>query len=249
MLGWLYATTKDVNKYSKLYTDQGMDVLVGRISLTDFLSKKRAAGFSQKILDILKINEASYNEIFLHTFSAGGGVWGGVQRQIKKVLNFLLSLVHSIQIKPSQDLEKYGNIPKSVIGQVWDSTGRNDKIAVALPIALFPNRPILQSFVKATLWTYLTLHRPLHHFYVDSINNVYQNMSRAPALIFVSKVDPMGTEDFNEKIAEIWRANGVNVTYKCFENSPHVKHYQVHPEEYLKHLHDLWKLVKLLERN
>lgn len=74
-------------------------------------------------------------------------------------------------------------------------------------------------------------------------------MSRAPALIFVSKVDPMGTEDFNEKIAEIWRANGVNVTYKCFENSPHVKHYQVHPEEYLKHLHDLWKLVKLLERN
>lgn len=91
MLGWLYATTKDVNKYSKLYTDQGMDVLVGRISLTDFLSKKRAAGFSQKILDILKINEASYNEIFLHTFSAGGGVWGGVQRQIKKVLNFLLS--------------------------------------------------------------------------------------------------------------------------------------------------------------
>jgi hypothetical protein len=37
MISWFYGQKSQINKYSKLYTDQGMDVLVGRISLIQFL--------------------------------------------------------------------------------------------------------------------------------------------------------------------------------------------------------------------
>jgi Eukaryotic protein of unknown function (DUF829) len=37
MISWFYGKPSQINKYSQLYTDQGMDVLVGRISLGQFL--------------------------------------------------------------------------------------------------------------------------------------------------------------------------------------------------------------------
>lgn len=77
-----------INKYSKLYTDQGFDVLVGQISLKQFIfSIKGVEAFAKSIADALHSNEHHYNEIFIHTFSAGGGMWGIVQRIIKKVSN------------------------------------------------------------------------------------------------------------------------------------------------------------------
>jgi hypothetical protein len=33
MISWFNGKPNQINKYAKIYTDQGMDVLVGRISL------------------------------------------------------------------------------------------------------------------------------------------------------------------------------------------------------------------------
>lgn len=232
LFAWVYSQQNHVEKYIKLYTDQGLDVLVAQFTLWQFLvSVKDTEQFAKNIMDIVMINEDQYKNIFLQIFSAGGGLWGTVQRLITK------------------DPKKYGNIPDRVIGQVWDSPANLDKIPVAISRAVAPKNKILKAFVSAILWTHLTLHRPLHHHYVDAINRSFQNMARAPALIFTSHVDPVGTEAHNRKIAELWRNNGMDVTLKCFENSDHVKHFQTYPEEYLKLIEAFWDKVKLSDED
>lgn len=55
MLSWFYGQPKQINKYSKLYTDKGMDVLVGRLTLFQLM-------FSVKSIEV------NY-EFFLINFS------------------------------------------------------------------------------------------------------------------------------------------------------------------------------------
>lgn len=39
ILSWFYGEPSQINKYSQLYTENGMDVLVGRITLIQFMLK------------------------------------------------------------------------------------------------------------------------------------------------------------------------------------------------------------------
>lgn len=90
IISWLFASKTQINKYSKLYTDQGMDVLVGRISFAQSLFNiKSTVRFGQNIVDILHSNEDEYKEIFVHSFSAGGLMWGLAQKLMKRVRSFL----------------------------------------------------------------------------------------------------------------------------------------------------------------
>lgn len=63
-----------------------MDVLVAQLSLSQFLfSVRDVDGLGKQIADILQTNEDHYKEIYLHTFSAGGALWGVTQRIIQRV--------------------------------------------------------------------------------------------------------------------------------------------------------------------
>lgn len=145
-------------------------------------------------------------------------------------------------------MEKYGNIPGRTIGQIWDSVANSDKTVDALPFAFFPNNKLLETLMRAALRCHLFIYRPLQPHYTEALNNYLNHIIRAPALIFASKTDFIGTEEYAERIVKNWRSIGIDVTYKCFEKSPHVKHYQTYPEEYLKYVHEHWKRTKLLER-
>lgn len=145
-------------------------------------------------------------------------------------------------------MSKYGNIPNRVIGQIWDSVAHPSMTVVAIPFALFPKNAIMRSFVTGILWLHLKLYGALQRHFTDAVENYYENLVRSPALIFASKIDPIGTPEFMKVLAKRWEANGVDVTFKCFEDSPHIKHFQKYPEEYMKLVHDHWKLVGLLDR-
>jgi Eukaryotic protein of unknown function (DUF829) len=147
-----------------------------------------------------------------------------------------------------QNLSKYGEIPKRVIGQIWDSVAHPSMTIVAIPFALFPENVIMRSLVTGILWLHLKIYGALQRHFTDAVDNFYNNLVRSPALIIASKIDPIGTPEFMTELAGRWRDNGVNVTYKCFEDSLHIKHFLKYPDEYLKLVHDHWKLVKLLDR-
>lgn len=86
MISWIYGQKSQINKYSKLYTDQGFDVLVGRMSLAQFVfNVKGIERFGLEIAEVLQNNEGDYKEIYIHAFSAGCGMLGIVQRMIKRV--------------------------------------------------------------------------------------------------------------------------------------------------------------------
>ena len=199
---------------------------------------------------MLTNNQDHYPEIFIHTFSAGGGMWGISQREMHK------------------DYAKYGNIFKrvrptikarevddqlnfyfhQVIGQIWDSVAHSNRTTVALPFALFPNNMIMQNFMRLILRVYLKFYKWISDHLLDALEHFYLNLSRAPALVIASKVDPIGTEEFNREFVAKWRAHGMDVTYVCFDDSEHIKHMLKYPDEYTKAMHDLWDKVKLLER-
>ncbi|CRK87336.1 CLUMA_CG001138, isoform A [Clunio marinus] len=224
MISWFYGQKHQINKYSQIYTDQGMDVLVGRISLVQFLFNIKSVERSgQNIVNVLHNNEHDYKEIFIHTFSAGGGMYGLCQKMMKK------------------NLPKYGNIPNRVIGQIWDSVAAPRMTIVAIPFALYPNNTFMRSIVTALLWCHLKIYRALQPHYNELWENFCDNLAKTPTLIFASKIDPIGTIKCAEEVIGRWRANGVDVTYKCFEDSPHIKHMQKYPEEYMKYVHDHWK--------
>lgn len=145
-------------------------------------------------------------------------------------------------------MDKYGNIPKRVVGQVWDSPGPPSKVIIAVPLALYPNNMFMQSAVRTFLRILFNLHKRLEIHYADGVYNMYHNLVKAPALIFTSKTDSIGTVVFANEILDTWKSNGVDVTVKIFEDTEHVKHFQKHPEVYLKYLHEHWERVKLLER-
>lgn len=145
-------------------------------------------------------------------------------------------------------MEKFSNIPERVIGQCWDSVAPSSKTIVAIPFALFPSNKFLQSIVRGILKLHLTLYRRLQWHYRTALDNYLNTMIKAPALVFASKIDPIGVTEYAQEITDHWRNRGIDVVYKCFDDSPHIKHFQKYPDEYLKHLHEHWDKIKLLER-
>jgi Eukaryotic protein of unknown function (DUF829) len=107
MISWLNGNKKHVTKYSKLYTDQGLDVLVGQPSKIDFMFNWKSTKvrekisnilmtfitflqqFGQDIADLLQSNEDQYKKIFIHGFSVGAGMWAMTQKMIAEV-SFLI---------------------------------------------------------------------------------------------------------------------------------------------------------------
>lgn len=81
----------------------------------------------------------------------------------------------------------------------------------------------------------------------------HTNLIKAPALLILSKTDPIGAESSNLRAKESWENMGIEVIpffyciivlvlnfccclqvfWKCFENSPHVGHMQKYPQEYM----------------
>jgi hypothetical protein len=148
-----------------------------------------------------------------------------------------------------QNMLRYGEVPKRVTGQIYDSPGHPLKVIVAIPIALFPSNTIMQSLIQGLLWMHLKLYPTLIQHYNDGLGHFLRNLSKAPALLITSKPDPMSTPEFIAEIAQNWQENGVDVTVKVFEDSPHIKHFVKYPEEYTKLVHENWKKTRLLDRS
>lgn len=119
---------------------------------------------------------------------------------------------------------------------------------LAVPVALFPDNRFMQSIVRNILKIHLRFYNALQVHFNEAVQNLYQNMAKNPTLVFVSKADLIGTEAFSSDLVKAWRSNGVDVTFKVFDDTAHVKHYQKYPKVYLQYLHEHWNRVKLLEK-
>ncbi|KAG5679530.1 hypothetical protein PVAND_009091 [Polypedilum vanderplanki] len=217
IFSWLNAKQKHLLKYSHLYLDQSFDVLIIKINPWQLLWPKTGAQVLAENIVKFLLNNDYYKQILIHGFSVGGYLFGEC-------------LVHM-----NKDLKKYEPLLNRFVGQIWDSAADITEIPIGVPKALFPNNEKLQAPLRNYMIYHLkTFHDAATQHYIRSSQMFHTNFMRAPALFITSKNDPVGAESSNRRVADTWISNGVNLTWKCFDNSNHVMHFMEHRKEYIK---------------
>ena len=230
ILTWLLSKRHHVMKFVNLYMEQGFDVAV--VSLTPWQLLWPAKGsrlVAADLLTFLKQNE-SYQQILLHGFSVGGYMWGEA-----------LDLMES-------DKEKYSGIADRIVGQVWDSIADVMQIPIGFPRAVFPKNIMLQSMLGKYLEYHMkTFHLQATQYYIRSSQVFHSSSIRVPALLFISKTDPVGTVPSNLSLRDTWESTGIKTYVKIFEESPHVAHFYKYPKEYVAELYAFLQKLNLIQ--
>ncbi|KAL0125847.1 hypothetical protein PUN28_004715 [Cardiocondyla obscurior] len=230
ILTWLLSKRRHVMKFVNLYMEQGFDVAV--VSLTPWQLMWPAKGsrlVAADLLTFLKQNE-SYQQILLHGFSVGGYMWGEA-----------LDLIHS-------NKDKYNNITDRIVGQVWDSIADVSQIAIGFPRAVFPKNAMLQSMLQKYVEYHMkTFHQQATQYYIRSSQIFHTAGVRVPALLFVSKTDPVGAVTSNLTLRDTWESLGIKTYVKTFEESPHVAHFYTYPKEYVAELYAFLQKLNLIQ--
>lgn len=182
--------------------------------------------------DVVKFlaNNDYYKQVVVHGFSVGGYFWGEI-------------LVHM-----QKDMATSQKILDRICGQVWDSAVDISEAHIGVPKAVFPkNLKLQRALENYILYHMKTFHEAATQHYIRSSQMFYTNLCHAPALFFLSKTDPVGAEIPNRRVADSWIAAGVDLTWKCFDRSPHVQHYMKHKEEYTQGLFDHLEKIKMIK--
>ncbi|GAB1861653.1 hypothetical protein CAJAP_02732 [Camponotus japonicus] len=230
ILTWLLSKRQHVMKFVNLYMEQGFDVAV--VSLTPWQLMWPTKGsrlVAADLLTFLKQNE-SYQQILLHGFSVGGYMWGEA-----------LDLMES-------NKEKYSGIVDRIVGQVWDSIADVREITIGLPHAVFPKNVMLQSMFRKYMEYHMkTFYQQATQHYIRSSQVFHSARIRVPALLFVSRSDPIGTVSSNLTLHDEWESAGIKTYVKIFEESPHVAHFYTYPKEYIAELYAFLQKLNLIQ--
>ncbi|CAH1174141.1 unnamed protein product [Phaedon cochleariae] len=216
MLSWLMARKKHVYKYADVYLRHGFDVLNISISPWQLLWPTKGSQMVAKdVLKFLEVNSA-YPALVLHGFSVGAYLWSEV-------------MVHM-----AAEQQRYAGVLDRIVGQIWDSAADVTEIPKGLPVAVFPTNAVLQNALKQyVIYHMRTFDKVATVHYIRASQMFQTNLVRAPAQIFISKTDPIGTEESNLRVRETWENMGIQVNWKCWDKSPHVGHFRMHPKEYV----------------
>lgn len=226
MFSWLQAKQKHLQKFAKIYTDRGFEVLI--VAITPWQLLWPTKGSQLVADDVVRFleNNITKHPLVLHGFSVGAYMWG------------------ECLVKICRDIDRYGPaILDRIVAQVWDSAADITEIPEGVPRALFPRNKTMQATLKKYMLYHLkTFHEPATSHYIRSSQMFHGNLALAPALFLISKTDPVGAEASNRRVVDNWTSRDIHVTWQCWERSPHVAHFQKHKEEYMqywmKHLAD-----------
>lgn len=234
ILCWLGSRRKDIMKFANVYIEQDFDVVTVHTSPWQFMWPTK--GIQVIMADLINFlhSRNDYDRIFLHGFSIGGYMWG-----------------EALELMNAQS-EKYQPVCERIVGQVWDSAADIDDIPFGTARAIFPNNPKLQDMLRKYLEYHMkTFYQQSTIYYKRAREMFHSGMLSAPALILVSKADPVGTVAANSKLRDNWESVGMTTYMKIFENSPHVCHYRLYPKEYIAELYaflDKLNLIRYQEK-
>ncbi|KAF2904537.1 hypothetical protein ILUMI_01638 [Ignelater luminosus] len=230
LLSWMLAKGKHIYKFADYYVNHGFDVL--RISITPWQLLWPSKGTQVVASDILKflhVNK-SYAPLFIHGFSVGGYQWGEVLVQI------------------ASDQKCYQHVADRIVGQVWDSAADITEVWFGFPMAVFPKNLVLQNAMKQYMLYHMkTFDKVATCHYVRSSQLFHSDLVKAPALLLISKTDPVGAEKSNLRLKEDWENLGIKVYWKCWDKSPHVSHFHYHRKEYIEQLETFLSNVGLIK--
>ncbi|GFO14679.1 hypothetical protein PoB_004118400 [Plakobranchus ocellatus] len=246
LMPWLNAEDKHILRYSRLYTSQGLDVLVVKSEANDFMWPLNSFALAEQVYGVLKNQLSRYNHLFCHSMSVGSFNW----------------TILRIFMKQEENSE---NVCSKFRGQVLDSVTAGAGKGGALEESPVDGKPqvhaldrMIQGVVRAQKRS------PLMEWAIKSLSKAYfaatksktvriiedsllffrEEPLKAPTLIFASRNDPMCDANVMEKLVELWKREHVfPVSIKVWEESAHAQHYIHHTEEYERLHEELFKTI------
>lgn len=194
-----------------------------------------AKKIAQKCTHTLQKELSDYPKVLLHCFSVGAYMFAEVLLEMKK----------------EQNQNEQKRLENRIKGIVFDSVVDFEfqGISEGVSRSITPN-PILKNLLKFLIKTHMIVNYGIAtRYYQVAHDTVWNNYLRVPALYFVAKNDIIGTPKQNEEISEIWKKYGIDVTFKLWEKSEHVKHYINHQQEYEQLIDGFLKKTKMDQTN
>ncbi|KAG8302546.1 hypothetical protein J6590_031616 [Homalodisca vitripennis] len=102
------------------------------------------------------------------------------------------------------------SLNQMIVGQAWDSAADVTEIQVGLPLAVFPRNPIM----RMALSKYIAYHlkafdEEATSHYIRSSQMFHTSLVHSPALLLLSKTDPVGSLASNLRLKETWESMGI----------------------------------------
>lgn len=219
MMTWLGAEEKHIEKYRQMYFQRGFDILTVKTNPMDLVFPKNGARqIARNAIDALQNQLGQYDRVLIHAFSVGS-------YQLGEMLNKINEL-------PEDKREK---LLKRIKGVAMDSIAPVKGAAPGIATTVSPKNKFVAKMLENFMRSFLVVAYPTTTKYFNSANDaIFGNHTLLkPTLVMVSKVDPIGKWQDNKDVADTWRRNGApDVTFKCWDDSAHVKHMLEHREEY-----------------
>ena len=237
-LSWLMAREKYLEKYRSIYFSHGFDVLTVKTSPTEFLfPTKGSQRVAKNLLEFLKNQVSTYPNVVVHGFSVGAYQFS----------ELLVMLEQGLYSKDGAD-GSCEIVRKSIKGMVFDSAvgveGAPHGVAKSLA-----GDTIFANAIENAIKGYMKLLYPIATKHYIKAHKTFINMPlRCPALLLVSRDDKLGNPQSNELARDRWKELGVDVTWKCWEKSRHVAHFQKYPQEYVSMVEDFLERINLINR-
>ncbi|GAB1609859.1 transmembrane protein 53-like [Argonauta hians] len=214
MLGWMFARSHHLSKYSNIYCSKGFDVLQINVDPMQVLRPIRAQSFVEKIFDVLQNEDYIHKPIVVHGFSVGGYLYG------------------EMLVKMNKEPKRLRDVSKRIIGQIFDSPVDKDRVAYGMSVNIGKNY-ISQKLIFLLLNQYLKIFKKsvTDHF-TKSHTAFVQNALRIPTLFLYSYKDSIANPKVIEKTISTWENDEIQVLHKSWNDTKHVSHLQKYPEEY-----------------
>lgn len=226
---WLMAKQPIIEKYTRLYTDMGMDVLQVSITPLDLLMPvQRAQVCADEVLEFFLDRTDEFDKIITHGFSVGAYIFT------------------EVLIKISGDLEKFGAIRSRFAGQIYDSPCELTGIREGVIRSLSNSKAVQQQLLKALDWTLEARYDSATRHYVRTQQFYDVNYCGAPALFLYSRTDPISAAGCNTKTANSWQRQGFQVYSQIFDSSPHVGHYVKSKDTYIANVYAFLDSIGML---
>ncbi|KAI1285093.1 Transmembrane protein 53 [Halotydeus destructor] len=227
LFGWLFSQDRHLDRYRKLYYQQGFDVLTIQNTTLRLLFPTHGVHVTcHQVVDFLRDHHHSYPYILVHGFSVGGYTF----------CEFLLEL--------EKDAKLNEVILDKMKGMIMDSGVDADDFALGLGRALTNNLVVAKVIqILAAMFLFLFYFTSTIHYKTAS-KMAHDLKIRCPALLIVSKVDQAGSLESNQRVANDMKRKDISVTVKVFESSEHVSHMHKYPDEYEKTMLDFVESVR-----
>ncbi|GAB6022350.1 Transmembrane protein 53 [Chamberlinius hualienensis] len=253
LLGWYGCQDKHLAKYSKIYENLGC-ITIRFLPKADIIiyQPDSLRSIASKLFEVVDDFNLSQHKIILHIFSNGGCY---VYRHICQLLttpedDSVSSPNGSVPLKEGKQ-----NQPPTrtlnIEGSIFDSCP-----AVTSPLHLFraiaaatTNGNLVYRWIRSAVLMFAVIFAAVMEFLLGFLwseskrvspqalwNGLAKDRSRCPQLFLYSKADEICHYKSIKNFAEERKKCGVDVGEVCWEDSPHVKHFLMHRNEYLYHV-------------